>query len=67
MIESSIEKKTEQVSYLTLSNSTYKDRLVSVWIDGKLAKLTMVKSKNKKEILLGKIRDEAEIIVKEQR
>ncbi|WP_304949055.1 hypothetical protein [Streptococcus sinensis] len=67
MIESSIEKKTEQVSYLTLSNSTDKDRLVSVWIDGKLAKLTMVKSKNKKEILLGKIRDEAEIIVKEQR
>lgn len=67
MIESSIEKKPEQVSYLTLSNSTDKDRLVSVWIDGKLAKLTMVKSKNKKEILLGKIRDEAEIIVKEQR
>ena len=67
MIESSIEKKAEQVSYLTLSNSTDKDRLVSVWIDGKLAKLTMVKSKNKKEILLGKIRDEAEIIVKEQR
>lgn len=67
MIESSIEKKTEQVSYLTLSNSTDKDRLVSVWINGKLAKLTMVKSKNKKEILLGKIRDEAEIIVKEQR
>jgi hypothetical protein len=67
MIESSIEKKAEQVSYLTLSNSTDKDRLVSVWIDGKLAKLTMVKSKNKKEILLGKIRDEAEIVVKEQR
>lgn len=67
MIESSIEKKSEQVSYLTLKNPTEKDLLVSVWVDGELIKLTMISSKSEKKILLGKIRDEAEIVVKEQR
>ena len=67
MIESNIEKRSEKVSYLTLTNPTEKDCLVSVWVDGKLNKLTMVKGKSQKEILLGNIRQEAEILIKEQR
>lgn len=66
MIESSIEKRSEQVSYLTLKNPTEKDRLVSVWVDGELIKLTMVNSKTEKQILLGTIRENAEIVIKEQ-
>lgn len=67
MIESNIREKVEKVSYLTLTNPTEKDCLVSVWVDGKLNKLTMVKGKSQKEILLGNIRQEAEILIKEQR
>ena len=66
MIESSIENRSEQVSYLTLKNPTEKDRLVSVWVDGELIKLTMVNSKTEKQILLGTIRENAEIVIKEQ-
>ena len=52
MIESSIEKKSERVSYLTLKNPTEQDRLVSVWVDGGLITLTMISSKSEKQILL---------------
>lgn len=66
MITSNIEKKIEEVSYLTLTNSTETNKLVSVWIDDNLFKLTMIEQRSQKKILLGTIGNNAKIIVKEQ-
>ena len=66
VIESSIEKKSERVSYLTLKNPTEQDRLVSVWVDGGLITLTMISSKSEKQILLGTMHENAQIVIKEQ-
>ncbi|WP_205402113.1 hypothetical protein [Streptococcus lutetiensis] len=66
MITSNIEKKIEEVSYLILNNSTEKNRLVSVWVDDDLFKLTMLEQRSQKKILLGSIEQNAKVIVKEQ-
>lgn len=66
MITSNIEKKIEEVSYLILSNTTEKNKLVSVWVDDELFKLTLLEQKSQKKILLGTIGQNAKIIVKEQ-
>ena len=66
MIESSIENKSERVSYLTLKNQTEQDLLVYVWVDGGLITLTMISSKSEKQILLGTIHENAQIVIKEQ-
>ena len=42
MITSNIEKRIEEVSYLTLRNSTKDNKLVSIWVDDELFKLTMI-------------------------
>lgn len=56
----------EHVSYLTLTNPTDTNQLVSVWIDKKLHKLTMIKSHSQKKVLLGNLQKNAEIVIKEQ-
>ena len=66
MITSNIEKRIEEVSYLTLRNSTKDNKLVSIWVDDELFKLTMIEQNSQKKILLGTIRKNAKIIVKEQ-
>ncbi|SDP18885.1 hypothetical protein SAMN05216347_1085 [Streptococcus equinus] len=66
MITSNIEKKIEEVSYLILNNTTEKNKLVSVWVDDELFKLTLLEQKSQKKILLGTIGQNAKIIVKEQ-
>ncbi|WP_074627707.1 hypothetical protein [Streptococcus gallolyticus] len=66
MITSNIEKRIEEVSYLTLRNSTKDNKLVSIWVDDELFKLTMVEQNSQKKILLGTIRKNAKIMVKEQ-
>lgn len=66
MITSNIEKRIEEVSYLTLNNSTNDNKLVSVWVDDELFKLTMIEQNSQKKILLGTIRKNAKIMVKEQ-
>ncbi|MDY2776392.1 hypothetical protein [Streptococcus equinus] len=66
MITSNIEKRIEEVSYLTLNNSTKDNKLVSVWVDDELFKLTMIEQNSQKKILLGTIRKNAKIMVKEQ-
>ncbi|SEI79253.1 hypothetical protein SAMN05216460_1481 [Streptococcus sp. 45] len=66
MITSNIEKRIEEVSYLTLNNSTKDNKLVSVWVDDELFKLTMIEQNSQKKILLGTIRKNANIMVKEQ-
>lgn len=66
MITSNIEKRIEEVSYLTLRNSTKDNKLVSIWVDGELFKLTMIEQNSQKKILLGTIRKNAKIMVKEQ-
>ena len=66
MITSNIEKRIEEVSYLTLRNSTKDNKLVSIWVDDELFKLTMIEQNSQKKILLGTIRKNAEILVKEQ-
>ena len=66
MITSNIEKRIEEVSYLTLRNSTKDNKLVSIWVDDELFKLTMIEQNSQKKILLGTIRKNAKIMVKEQ-
>ena len=66
MITSNIQKRIEEVSYLTLNNSTKDNKLVSVWVDDELFKLTMIEQNSQKKILLGTIRKNAKIMVKEQ-
>ncbi|MGJ7439038.1 hypothetical protein [Streptococcus equinus] len=66
MITSNIEKRIEEVSYLTLRNSTQDNKLVSIWVDDELFKLTMIEQNSQKKILLGTIRKNAKIMVKEQ-
>lgn len=66
MITSNIEKRIEEVSYLTLRNSTKDNKLVSIWVDDELFKLTMIEQNSQKKILLGTIRKNAQIMVKEQ-
>ncbi|WP_423216316.1 hypothetical protein [Streptococcus equinus] len=66
MIESDIEKRFEEVSYLTITNSAEINKLVSVWIDEELFKLTMIEQNSQKKILLGTIGPNAKIIVREQ-
>ena len=66
MITSNIEKRIEEVSYLTLNNSTKDNKLVSVWVDDELFKLTMIEQNSQKKILLGTIRKNAKIMVKAQ-
>lgn len=66
MITSNIEKRIEEVSYLPLNNSTKDNKLVSVWVDDELFKLTMIEQNSQKKILLGTIRKNAKIMVKEQ-
>lgn len=66
MITSNIEKRIEEVSYLTLRNSTEDNKLVSIWVDDELFKLTMIEQNSQKKILLGTIRKNAKIMVKEQ-
>lgn len=66
MITSNIEKRIEEVSYLTLNNSTKDNKLVSIWVDDELFKLTMIEQNSQKKILLGTIRKKAKIMVKEQ-
>lgn len=66
MIKSSIGKRMENVSYLTLTNPTDTDQLVSVWVDEELYKLTMIKSHSQKQVLLGNLRENAGIVIKEQ-
>ena len=67
VIESNFENKSEQVSYLTLKNPTESDCLVSVWLNGELIKLIMVYGKSEKQILLGNICEEDEIVIREQK
>lgn len=66
MITSNIEKRIEEVSYLTLRNSTKDNKLVSIWVDDELFKLTMIEQNSQKKVLLGTIRKNAKIMVKEQ-
>lgn len=66
MITSNIEKRIEEVFYLTLRNSTKDNKLVSIWVDDELFKLTMIEQNSQKKILLGTIRKNAKIMVKEQ-
>ena len=66
MITSNIEKRIEEVSYLTLRNSTKDNKLVSIWVDDELFKLTMIEQNSQEKILLGTIRKNAKIMVKEQ-
>ncbi|MBE6164795.1 MAG: hypothetical protein E7156_05720 [Streptococcus gallolyticus] len=66
MITSNIEKRIEEVSYLTLRNSTKDNKLVSIWVDDELFKLTMIEQNSQKKFLLGTIRKNAKIMVKEQ-
>lgn len=66
MITSNIEKRIEEVSYLILRNSTKDNKLVSIWVDDELFKLTMIEQNSQKKILLGTIRKNAKIMVKEQ-